>query len=590
MAITFVQNASNAQFNVPQLSMTVNPTEIGHLVFVAVAGNNGHPPTNVTDNAGNVYTLMSPVVTETSSGTGLSIGVWYTIVTKPATVITGFAGFLFEIAMWEYAGVSTTSPIDVVATNINSNTGPVITTTNAGDLVFAASVVEVSFGGGSSMNAPYTLNAQSPTIPGNDQLLGGGNFPGVAGAQPGQTFTAWNWGANVLFAIKPAVIGAPTKIAASNQVQDVLPVAEGGTNSGTTLNNSALMYSAAGAIIETPLISTDGSNITQTNGGGLTLTTPNTNPGTVTASSGSITISTGTHTGGGSDQVQLTGGSLTLTTGSAPGASGAGGFLHGGGITLSTGSYFNGSPVVGGSILLTSGQSNAFGVSSTGGSITLSCGQGGSGGDTGGSITLTSFTPAQGGNLFLSGSGTGRGQIGLGTLTPDASASLDITSTTRGFLLPRMTTTQRNAITSPATGLSIYNTTTSDIEFYNGTVWSGSATTSLTSSHILVGNASNLATDTAMTGDVSITNAGVTSILAGLAAHIVIREVPTGATDGVNTVFTLANTPVATTECVFANGLLQNVGGGNDYTISGATITFNTAPDAGSVILVNYRK
>ncbi|MBK8343394.1 MAG: hypothetical protein IPL12_08850 [Bacteroidetes bacterium] len=41
----------------------------------------------------------------------------------------------------------------------------------------------------------------------------------------------------------------------------------------------------------------------------------------------------------------------------------------------------------------------------------------------------------------------------------DASAMLDITSTTKGILVPRMTTVQRNAIASPATGLLVYDTT-----------------------------------------------------------------------------------------------------------------------------------
>jgi len=41
---------------------------------------------------------------------------------------------------------------------------------------------------------------------------------------------------------------------------------------------------------------------------------------------------------------------------------------------------------------------------------------------------------------------------------PDASAMLDVKSTTQGFLPPRMTTTQRDAISSAATGLIIYNT------------------------------------------------------------------------------------------------------------------------------------
>ena len=62
-------------------------------------------------------------------------------------------------------------------------------------------------------------------------------------------------------------------------------------------------------------------------------------------------------------------------------------------------------------------------------------------------------------------------QVGIGTATPNASAKLDITSTTQGLLPPRMTTTQRNAIALPATGLTIYNTTINAFQVYNGTTW-----------------------------------------------------------------------------------------------------------------------
>jgi hypothetical protein len=54
---------------------------------------------------------------------------------------------------------------------------------------------------------------------------------------------------------------------------------------------------------------------------------------------------------------------------------------------------------------------------------------------------------------------------------PDNSAMLDIKSTSKGLLLPRMTTAQRNAITSPAAGLTIYNTSKNANETYNGSSW-----------------------------------------------------------------------------------------------------------------------
>ncbi|GEM_PF-1404741 len=61
--------------------------------------------------------------------------------------------------------------------------------------------------------------------------------------------------------------------------------------------------------------------------------------------------------------------------------------------------------------------------------------------------------------------------VAVGTSSPDPSAKFEISSTSGGFLLPRMTTSQRDAISSPATGLMIYNTTTGCVEFFGGAVW-----------------------------------------------------------------------------------------------------------------------
>ena len=58
-------------------------------------------------------------------------------------------------------------------------------------------------------------------------------------------------------------------------------------------------------------------------------------------------------------------------------------------------------------------------------------------------------------------------QIGINIETPDASAALDITSTTGGLLPPRMTTTQRDAI-SAAKGLVLFNTTTNTLQINEG--------------------------------------------------------------------------------------------------------------------------
>jgi hypothetical protein len=62
------------------------------------------------------------------------------------------------------------------------------------------------------------------------------------------------------------------------------------------------------------------------------------------------------------------------------------------------------------------------------------------------------------------------GRIGIGVQTPAASAVLDVTSTTKGFLPPRMTTAEKIAISSPAAGLIVYDTTLNKLCLFT-TAW-----------------------------------------------------------------------------------------------------------------------
>ena len=62
-------------------------------------------------------------------------------------------------------------------------------------------------------------------------------------------------------------------------------------------------------------------------------------------------------------------------------------------------------------------------------------------------------------------------QIGIGTTSPDPASILDVTSTTQGVLLPRMTTAQMNAISSPTKGLTIFNSETNSYYYNDGSVW-----------------------------------------------------------------------------------------------------------------------
>lgn len=63
------------------------------------------------------------------------------------------------------------------------------------------------------------------------------------------------------------------------------------------------------------------------------------------------------------------------------------------------------------------------------------------------------------------------GQVGIGTNAPDSTAILELQSTQRGFLPPRLTTEQRDSIQNPAIGLTIYNLDCHCINFFNGVQW-----------------------------------------------------------------------------------------------------------------------
>jgi hypothetical protein len=66
---------------------------------------------------------------------------------------------------------------------------------------------------------------------------------------------------------------------------------------------------------------------------------------------------------------------------------------------------------------------------------------------------------------------TSAGNVGIGTTSPSASAILDAQSTTKGVRMPNMTTTEKNAIASPAAGLMVFDTTLAKLSVYSGAAW-----------------------------------------------------------------------------------------------------------------------
>ena len=130
-------------------------------------------------------------------------------------------------------------------------------------------------------------------------------------------------------------------------------------------------------------------------------------------------------------------------------------------------------------------------------------------------------------SLFYS---SGSAQVGIGTPTPSPKSVLDVTSTSAGVLLPRVTTAQRTAIAPAASdrGLQVFDTTTGSYWYWDGTIWvekeivgnwklAGNAGTNPSTNYIGTSNATDLKISTAATerirvlanGQIAINNPGV---------------------------------------------------------------------------------
>ena len=163
-------------------------------------------------------------------------------------------------------------------------------------------------------------------------------------------------------------------------------------------------------------------------------------------------------------------------------------------------------------------------------------------------------------NIHNNGAG-----VGIGTATPNASAKVEIASTTQGFLPPRMTTVQRDAIATPAAGLVIYNTTTNCLNFFVGSGWNETCGTAV----VIVGTITTINCGTStVTG----------SLTAGTAASSVGVSVPyTGGNAGSYNAQSVSSTGVTGLTANLTAGSLANGSGSVTYTITGTPSAAGTA-------------
>ncbi len=179
--------------------------------------------------------------------------------------------------------------------------------------------------------------------------------------------------------------------------------------------------------------------------------------------------------------------------------------------------------------------------------------------------------------------------------TADASSILDVKSTTKGMLVPRMTTAQRTAIITPANGLLVYDTDAKSFWYYNGSVWTnleGNAGLTLPYSKIVVApnvpvlELTNTGTNGSAIKGMSYTNHGILGITNSDNAHAGIRGDATG--DGSAGVRGSSNnsTGVGVDAVNAAGGLALNVNGnlkiagGNTNPTNGAILTSDATGNA----------
>ena len=137
-------------------------------------------------------------------------------------------------------------------------------------------------------------------------------------------------------------------------------------------------------------------------------------------------------------------------------------------------------------------------------------------------IVIGTDIPGLGSNTTLIGNASTTvtaiyGDLLLGTQTDLPSSILTVASTTKGILIPQMTTSQKLLISSPATGLQVYDTTLGIVSWYNGTAWINTYNTTLTGGVTTsTSNVATVVTNANLTGDVtSIGNASTVVALNG---------------------------------------------------------------------------
>jgi hypothetical protein len=287
-------------------------------------------------------------------------------------------------------------------------------------------------------------------------FLGTPSSANLAAAVTGETGTG-----ALVFATSPTLVTPTLGVATATSLQGIIGNVTPAAGSFTTLGASST------ATLNT-LVSS-GATLTGGTINGMTV-------GATTASTGAFTSlttsSTVTINGGTANGVAYLDGSKVLTTGSA---------LTFDGTNLTNTSSSVGTPEIAILNSATSAGANARLRIKTGANGASTVGDAylhftdnlnwnwsiGAGSSTSNALTFNQYF-GLGTNELMRLTSTG---LGIGTSSPSASAILDAQSTTKGVRMPNMTTTQKNAISSPAAGLMVFDTTLAKLCVYSGSAW-----------------------------------------------------------------------------------------------------------------------
>lgn len=374
-----------------------------------------------------------PYGTGTVTSVGLSLPSIIAVTNSPVTTSGTLTGTL------------TTQAVNAIFAGPSSGaaaapTFRALTTADIPTLAYG-SVTSVSFTGG-------IVSVATPTT--TPALTVAGTSGGVPYFSSGTT-----WASSAALAANALVIGGGAGVAPSTTTTGTGVVTALGVNTGTAgafvVNGGVLGTPSSGTV--TNLTGTASININGTVGA----TTPASGAFTSVSDSGNLTFTgTGTRITGLMDGATIAN-ILAFQTNTANAGTRLSILTNGTGTASSLDIYGASDPTNTSSLRLrTSGTDASIRSDITG---------------TGTYQPMTFYTGGSERVRIIGGTGSDVGNVGVGTTTPSASALLDVQSTTKGVRMPNMTTTQKNAISSPAAGLMVFDTTLAKLCVYSGAAW-----------------------------------------------------------------------------------------------------------------------